>query len=384
MAEFNYLYRQFVLRTLRVLYQGYARLTGRKFRCKTLTGEAILGCYVNSDMTVSCNCQDVDGTGQLGNLRLSAFEEIFTGEKTMRLRRQLARGRLPLNRCAACFSLEITRGETAENDLSGFRLPRGVCVENTILCNLRCLSCCRQMVMKTRGQRHCLSLDDVDVIARTLQRLGATFCGFYNLGEPFYSPRIRGELEILRKYNPQMEIFISTNGILIDNDDKMAAALLTDHIIFSIDGVSTEMVQRYQRGGNFEKAYKNLKALVSLRDSMGREKPIIGWKYVVFRWNDKPDYIRALIKLAEAAGIDYIEITFARTPWHGFSWRFFSPFYRSLAKREGRSRIIWLRKPGSDSIADSIESAKHDADQNRSEFGLTAGLAEERAEAAPR
>ena len=52
---------------------------------------------------------------------------------------------------------------------------------------------------------------------------------------------------------------------------------------------------------------------------------------------------------AEAAGVDYVQLTFARTPWHGISWRFFfSSFYRSLAKREGRFRHIWFHKPAAD------------------------------------
>jgi pyruvate-formate lyase-activating enzyme len=346
--ELNYLYRQTVLKTLRILYEGYARLRGRRFRCKTLSGEALFGCYFNSDMTVSCNCQDFDGSGQLGSLRENTFEELFTGGKAMRLRQALAAGRLPLSRCAACFSMETARPEIADKDMSDFRLPKGVCIENTILCNLRCRSCCRLQVMKTRSGGHCLSLQDVETIGRTLQRLKAKFCGYYNLGEPFFSPNIRRELEIVRNHNPGMEIFISTNGVLIDNAEKRAAALVADHIVFSIDGVSTKTVRRYQRGGDFDKAYRNMKDLVSLRDSLGRTEPYIGWKYVVFRWNDRPADIRELLRLAREAGVDYIQMVFARTPWYGMSWRFFSPFFRSVAKRQWRNRFVWFRKPGRD------------------------------------
>ena len=348
MLELNYLYRQTVLKTLRILYEGYARLRGRRFRCKTLSGEALFGCYVNSDMTVSCNCQDFVGSGQLGSLRENRFEELFSSGRAMRLRRVLAGGRLPLARCAACFSMETARPEIAEKDIRNYRLPKGVCIENTILCNLRCRSCCRLKVMQTRSGGHFLSLQDVEIIGRDLHRLKAEFCGYYNLGEPFFSRNIRRELEILRNHNADMEIFISTNGVLIDNAEKRAAALVADHIVFSIDGVSTKIVQRYQRGGDFDKAYRNMKDLVSLRDSLGRKGPYIGWKYVVFRWNDKPAHIRDLLRLAREAGVDYIQMVFARTPWYGMSWRFFSPFFRSIAKRQWRNRFVWFRKPGRD------------------------------------
>jgi hypothetical protein len=346
--ELNYLYRQLVLKTLRILYQCYARLRGRRFRCRTLSGEAMFGCYFNSDMTVSCNCQDFDGSGQLGSLRENTFEELFSGGKATRLRQALADGRLPLARCAACFSRGMARPEVAARDVSEFRLPKGVCIENTILCNLRCRSCCRLKVMKTRSGSHCLTLEDVGTIGRTLQRLKATFCGYYNLGEPFFSRNVRRELEIVRSHNPEIEIFISTNGVLIDDAEKRAAALVANHIVFSIDGVSTTMVRRYQRGGDFDKAYRNMRDLVSQRDSLGLKEPYIGWKYVVFRWNDKPADIRELLRLAREAGVDYIQMVFARTPWYGMSWRFFSPFFRSIAKRQWRNRFVWFRKPGRD------------------------------------
>lgn len=364
MPEFSYRYREFVTRTLRFLLQGYASLTGRRFGCKTLSGEALLGCYVNSDMTLSCNCQDVDGAGRLGSLRQNTFEELFAGPRATHFRRELARGRLPLGRCAVCFSLEMKKGSGVLSGeasagtgmgLAGkdsrplFRLPKGFCVENTVLCGLHCLSCCREEVMATRGRRHSLSLEDVDVVSRTLRRLGAVFCGFYNLGEPFFSPAIARELEVLRRHNPDMEIFIATNGQMVDSDQKREAALLADHVLFSIDGVTTEVVDRYQRGGSFDRAYDNLKAVIALRDASGRTRPLVGWKYVVFRWNDKPEQIRTLLRLAEAAGVDYLQLCFARTPWHGMSWRFFlSPVHRSLAKREGRFRHIWFRKPAAD------------------------------------
>ncbi len=200
-------------------------------------------------------------------------------------------------------------------------------------------------MLATRGREHSLTLDDVDVVARTLRRLEAVFCGYYNLGEPFFSPAIARELEILRRHNPAIEIFIATNGQLVDSDAKREAALLADHVLFSIDGVSTAVVDRYQRGGSFDRAYENLKDLLALRAASGRTKTLVGWKYVVFRWNDKPEQIRTL-RLAEASGVDYLQLCWARTPWHGISWRFFlSPFHRSLAPRRGRFRHIWYHRP---------------------------------------
>ena len=42
------------------------RVTGRKYYCESLAGESEYAITVNSDLTVSCSCQDYDGTGHLG------------------------------------------------------------------------------------------------------------------------------------------------------------------------------------------------------------------------------------------------------------------------------------------------------------------------------
>jgi MoaA/NifB/PqqE/SkfB family radical SAM enzyme len=189
-----------------------------------------------------------------------------------------------------------------------------------------------------------MSLGDMEIVAQSLARLGADYCGFYNLGEPFVSGTIRQELETLRKHNPHLRIIVSTNGLLVDTPEKREAALLTDDICFSIDGTSTPIVRRYQRGGDFDRAYQNLRHFVTFRNGRGLTKPLIQWKYVVFRWNDSRRDIEQAIELAREAGVDSINFTFARTPLHGISLRFFfSPFFRRLGAAGGlrwRMRIV--------------------------------------------
>ncbi|MDW8309726.1 MAG: hypothetical protein RMK20_10170, partial [Verrucomicrobiales bacterium] len=56
-----------------------ARLTGRAYYCAALHGQSEYNITINSDRTVSCNCQDYEGIGHLGDLRHNTFEEIFFG-----------------------------------------------------------------------------------------------------------------------------------------------------------------------------------------------------------------------------------------------------------------------------------------------------------------
>jgi hypothetical protein len=56
-----------------------ARARGQKFVCEALSGRSEYNISINADMTVSCNCNDQDGAGQLGDLDSHSFGEIFSG-----------------------------------------------------------------------------------------------------------------------------------------------------------------------------------------------------------------------------------------------------------------------------------------------------------------
>ena len=154
----------------------------------------------------------------------------------------------------------------------------------------------------------------------------------------------------MRRRNPTLRILTSTNGMRLDTDAKREAALLADEVLFSIDGVSTPMVRKYQRGGDFDQAYENMRQLVEYRDARGLRLPRILWKYVVFRWNDRKVDIGRALELARDAGVDGLQFTFARSPWYGISWRFFlGSTFRKLGERGGwRFRNVWLRQPTAD------------------------------------
>ncbi|MEN6405956.1 MAG: radical SAM protein [Thermoguttaceae bacterium] len=340
----NYRSRQRLLAAARWLLELRARWRRRGFVCRSLAGQASDGLFVNSDMTVSCNCQDIDGHGQLGRLRTTPLVEILNGPKAAAFRRQLAAGRLPLARCAACWHLRSIPRDEARRCVDQFQPPKGLSVENTVCCNLRCVSCCRETILKTRGEGRSLSLADVEIVSDTLHQLGAEYCGYYNLGEPFFSSAILDELRLLRLRNPSMHLLSSTNGLLLDTDPKREAALLLDELLFSIDGVSTPMVNRYQRGGDFDRSYENMRRLVEYRDAQGLRRPTIVWKYVVFRWNDHAEDVALALQLARAAHVDRLQLVFARNPWHAMSWRFFtSKAFRTWKCTNWRCRDIELR-----------------------------------------
>ena len=281
-------------------------LRGDAYYCSALSGESDYNICINSDMTVSCNCVDIDGSGHIGDLSVNTLEEIFAGPTATRFRRSLSRGMIPIRRCATCRELKKIPRAEAKAHLTGYRPPRsGIMVENTVQCNLRCINCSRREILKTRKKLK-MSLSDMEKVAQEIRRNEIGLINFFNLGEPFLSDTIYEELALLKKYNPDTPIYISTNGVLINREQKREAALLADYLFISLDGATNESVTKYQAGGNFEASYRNMAELVRLRDSRKLARPVVDWKYVVFSWNDSEAEIEKAIALAREARVDIL------------------------------------------------------------------------------
>jgi len=343
-----------------------ARVRGQGFYCSALHGESDYNITVNSDLTVSCNCQDYDGSGHIGDLKKDSFEKIFYGPVAQNFREQLARGKFPIKTCARCGELRrIAKSKIPAEFINGsgkstttparpaakadnsewpaVRLPyRGMLLENTVNCNIDCLGCDRGSAALIRRQRQ-MSLEDLTRMADLVHDLGLQQVFYLNLGEPFLSPNIGQELPLLRNRNPNCRIVISTNGIILNSDAKREAAMSASHLFFSIAGVDDEMLKKYEKLGSFEKAYQNMKALVDYRNAKGLSRPLIEWKYLLFNWNDRRRTIERAIEMAREAHVDAISFWPTNNPYYGFSWRYRLGMLNHVGDATWKGREVDLR-----------------------------------------
>lgn len=319
-----------------------AGLVNKAFYCNALNGGSDYDISINSDMSVSCNCQDFDGSARIGDLSCQTLADIFNSPLVKTMRHKLASGRLPFLLCTTCRALCMVKKDAASYYARHYNLPRrGIMIENTSNCNLNCLACGRMQLSKIRKKRS-LSLEDIKKISSMLREHNIESVNFFKLGEPFLSPSIYEELKIIKDDNPRIKICVSTNGLLIDNDKSRQAALLLDHIIFSIDGNNDEVLRKYQRNGSFHKVYNNMKDLVACRDSRGLRLPVIEWQYLLFNWNDKKGMVLEAIELARQSGIDMISFWPTRNPVYGIPWRYyFSGFYKTIGYQSWRGKEQW-------------------------------------------
>lgn len=280
---------------------------------------------------------DIDGSGRLGDLKSMTFENIFYGKIANEFRETLNNQKLPILRCVRCHDLNICRKDNSQTP----SLPdRGILIETNANCNLSCITCGRLRRTSTNFQMSTYELID---ILKQLKKFDLKMVHLYAFGEPFISKEIYDQVEAIRKIMPHVFVTASTNGMLIDSDEKYLAALLMDNIIFSIDGSSQETCRRYQVGIDFRRSYENMCELVKLRKNSKQRKPYIIWKYLVFRWNDRGDDINKAIDLARRAEVDALAFWFTKSPFYGMSWRFFlNRQWQTLAPLRDHKRVLYF------------------------------------------
>ncbi|HTX22560.1 MAG TPA: radical SAM protein [Candidatus Aquilonibacter sp.] len=317
-----------------------AKITGRKYDCIALAGESEYNLTINSDLTVSCNCQDYDGTGHLGDLRKNSFEEIFFGPTSQKFRDDLAKGKMPIPTCSRCGDLRrLRRGEQPPKP----HLPhRGMLLENTVICNVDCIGCAREGAANVRTKKT-MPLAELSQMADLAARLKMERIFYLNLGEPFLSPTICQELPLLRQKNPDAYIRVSTNGILLNTDAKRKAALNLSDIQFSVHGISDAMCAKYMMRGSFAKAFDAMKQMAAYRDARGLKMPFLEWKYLLFNWNDSPKTIARAIEMAREISVDIISFWPTHNPFYGMSWRYHLGLLNNVGVKTWKGREVFLR-----------------------------------------
>ena len=338
-------------------HQHKPEMKKKAFYCNALQGNSSYNICINSDMTVSCNCQDYDGSGQIGDLNTDSFEKIFFGATAQSFRKKLSEGSFPVSVCPNCSELREIGAEKKPNHyLENFHIPdKGIMVENTVVCNLKCLCCKRDEILKTRKKTR-MSLRDMERVSKIVRENRIFTVNFFSLGEPFLSKHVLEEVSILKGDNPFLHIVTSTNGINLNNEKKIEAALMMSHIYFSIDGASQESVAKYQIGADFEHSYHNMKNLVEKRDKAGLFMPFIEWKYVVFPWNDSIEEIEKAIALAKEAKIDIISFCPGGGPPSFISQRYLhDAYFKQLGMRSWKGREVKLNKDSKEMVLNTLK-----------------------------
>ena len=168
----------------------------------------------------------------------------------------------------------------------------------TILCEVNNLP-------KPPRNRRFLELSEleraVDEIGPFLERVQ-----FYNYGEPFLHQGTVAMVRHIKDHHPHVWVDSSTNGHFFQDDRRRREVVESgiDRLIFSVDGATQESYERYRKGGDLARVLRAMEGIVGYRTMLGRSKPEVMWRYILFEWNDGFLEMRRARGLARKMGVD--------------------------------------------------------------------------------
>lgn len=180
--------------------------------------------------------------------------------------------------------------------------PLKLTFDPTNLCQLECPLCPTGLRIQDRAPGRA----DLHIFEHLMEEVGdyVFFIDFYNWGEPLLNKNLEPMLRLAAR--KKIVTFISSNLSLPLSDERLLSLLTSglSELIVSIDGASQETYGTYRREGKFELAFENLRRLMALKKQQGLTRPVVAWRFYVFRFNEHE--IEKARKLAVEIGVDRI------------------------------------------------------------------------------
>lgn len=180
-------------------------------------------------------------------------------------------------------------------------------------CNLSCTMCpkhspkfthkCHFHIMEK--EISCKVLTELIRFSPSLRRIS-----LQDFGEPFLYKDLFEVIEYLNKNLENCEIYLETNGLLLNEDlIERTLRLRVFAIIVSLDAASEDTYKKIRSNGSIQKVIGNLKTLITRRNARNSRSPLITTNFSMNRRNftEIPQYI----EICEKLGVDYIGLCHA-------------------------------------------------------------------------
>lgn len=173
-------------------------------------------------------------------------------------------------------------------------------------CTLQCPRCPRTELPDTPWINKELDLDFVqrlfpaDFLRSQVKRI--TLCG--DVGDPIYASQFHEIVEYLKETNPDVHLFIVTNGSYrkLSWWQRLALSLNDrDTVNFSVDGFDQDSNSLYRRNSDWDSIMQGMQTMCQ------ESQAFINWATIVFSFNQ--DHLDLIERLARAQGCDGLQLT---------------------------------------------------------------------------
>ncbi len=206
---------------------------------------------------------------ELGRYPEQSILEIWHGKRIAELRKAMLNGDYSKG-CMGCKAF-IDNGNTSGAPFTGYTQPGEEIKENwpqrlefeiTNTCNLECVMCTGEYSSSIRERReHKPSLYDpyddafIEQLEPFLPHLKSVrFVG----GEPFLIARYFKVWEMIAAINPSIQIFIQTNGTILNSKVKSVLEKISASISVSIDSLNAENYPSIRVNGDLSNTLRNI------------------------------------------------------------------------------------------------------------------------------
>ena len=161
-------------------------------------------------------------------------------------------------------------------------LPTVFYVETVLACNLKCPECAIGSSAITDRKKGLMTCDDFNIIWSKIKPY-AKLVYLHKWGEPTMNPNIS---YFISEVSKSCHSHIMTNGVEL-NEEKISSMINSGlgSLIFSVDGVTQNVYEKYRIGGNCEKVWHNIQKARDIINRNGAQTDLIA-QFIVFRHNE--------------------------------------------------------------------------------------------------
>jgi MoaA/NifB/PqqE/SkfB family radical SAM enzyme len=303
-------------------------------------------CAILSDGRVTTCCLDAYGRNAFANIYEHDWRETFL-IRFYEFRKRFVSDIKSLPTCCECMMAFANKGvntpdasqEEVEAFLSPNHIPPNMVIELTSLCNLNCIACPQSQpdFGKSRLGKNGRNIEIGHLMNWIMPIVkNIKLVRLYNYGESFLHRGAIDFCSFLTETNSNIEVDVATNGILLDSREKIVQLINAKPKIldFSIHGGSQATIEKYMGpGANLDKVITNLRLILTIREAVQSSLPVVGWKCVLFRWNDSDEEMDKVRHLAREIGVDFYGFDLTTGPYASQRFLFHNRAWQSIVKQ---------------------------------------------------
>lgn len=185
-------------------------------------------------------------------------------------------------------------------------LPKYALIEPTSICNLRCVSCFREDLLKNGMPVGSIDRDFLKELYSTLPSL--EHIRFHGMGELFLLKEYYVFLEDLRRYYPRAWIELVTNG-QVHGIDWNFVSTKVNKVTFSMSGASTSKYESFHVHGKWKTLIDNIQMFSATNENP--ESCALEVNFVCTSENYTE--LQSLVKLALILGVSRVRVNIYQT-----------------------------------------------------------------------